>query len=227
MLKENNTRKGFFEYPQYVALRDACPNFFRPVATFGFYIPWREENILELEWLRVDTINWVIRVDVGDTKNEEGNEIVLDGVLLEMIKAQYEKRIITKADGTTEICPYVFHRNDGRPITKDIRKIWRKACIEAGLGKMVEVEKHGKKRVVYVGKYFHDLRRTAIRDHVRSGVPERVVMTISGHKTRSVFDRYNIVSPNDLREAAERRTRYAEEQEEKARKVVPLKKVAG
>jgi hypothetical protein len=86
----------------------------------------------------------------------------------------------------------------GGPIV-DFRKAWITACIAAGL---FHVETAGDGTTIQVpDKLFHDLRRTAIRDMVRRGVPETVAMQISGHRTRAVFDRYNITSETDLRKA--------------------------
>jgi integrase len=207
-------------------VRDACPDYFKPVVTFAYYTGWRKEEILSLRWNIVEIEAEEIWLDVGTTKHDEGRVIALDGELLDALKAQEGRRAV-KVPGqpTTLLSAHVFHRN-GRPLT-DIRDVWQAACSAAGLGQMIEVEGKGKKKQKYTGKIFHDFR-PACRDMIRAGIHERVAMDISGHKTRSIFDRYHIVNQNDLKEAARKRSRHVQEQEAKAeaRKVVAMNRGA-
>ena len=89
---------------------------------------------------------------------------------------------------------YTVGEKAGHRITESgFNKAWRKARVAAGCP----------------GRIPHDFRRTAVRNLVRAGVPERVAMTLTGHKTRAIFERYNITSPGDLRDAAQRLDAYA------------------
>jgi integrase len=186
MLAENNVRKGFFEHAEFIALRGQFGAELQGVLTFAYYTGWRKNEILSLRWSQVDLNNQTVRLDPGTTKSGDGRTIILEGELLELIKQQWERRAVAKIPGQspTVLCAYVFHRR-GKPI-KDFYDAWRKACTAA------ELE----------GRIFHDFRRTAVRNMVRAGVPERVAMMVSGHKTRSVFDRYDVVNEDDLKRAA-------------------------
>jgi integrase len=223
MLQEDNVRTGFFEYSQFVVLRDVLPDYFKGAATFAYYTGWRKREIFSLKWNQVDLNARSVRLDPGTTKSGDGRVIILHGELLEAIKEQWDRRKVAEIPGhsPTLLCPYVFHRN-GKPIA-DIRDVWQNACLAAGLGQIMEVEKDGEKIKKYVGKIFHDFRRTAVRNMVRAGVPERVAMTVSGHKTRNVFERYNIVNEDDLKEAARKTWEHALQQEQTSSNVVTLR----
>ena len=176
MLAENNTRKGFFEHDEFVALRDALPDYLRNLVTFAYLTGWRRREITDLTWERVDLEHGTVRLEAENSKNQEARTIYTDGEILSLLKDQFRRRQLG--------CRFVFHRQGNQ--IKSLQKAWRTACRKTGLD----------------GKLFHDLRRTTVRNMVRAGVPERVAMSISGHKTRAVFERYNIVSPQDLLEAA-------------------------
>jgi hypothetical protein len=133
-------------------------------------------------------VDWelgAIRLERGTTKSGEPRSFPF-GVhprLAALLREQRERTsALEKAAGT--FCPWVFHR-DGRQVRGWYYDAWHAACRQAGVP----------------GRLVHDLRRSAVRNLVRAGVSEQVAMTITGHKTRSVFDRYHIVSSSDQIEA--------------------------
>jgi len=193
MLKERNVRKGFFEHGEFLALREALPPHLKPVVAFAYHSGWRKGEILGLTWDKVDLKQGIVRLDSGETKNDQGRTLCMNEELWKEMHALHAERRLG--------CPYVFHQ-EGRPI-KGFRISWEKACAEVGL--WAKDEKKGRMAPT---KLFHDFRRTAIRNMIRAGIPERIAMSISGHRTRAVFDRYNIVSQQDLREAARKQQAY-------------------
>jgi integrase len=185
MLKENNVRTGFFEADQFAAVVAQLPKPLQAVVKFAYITGWRiPSEVLTLQWRQVNFDTGEIRLNAGTTKNGEGRVFPMTNSLRELLTEQKAEADQLKQAGT--IVPYVFHRN-GRRI-RTIRWAWKEACKGAGCP----------------GRIPHDLRRTAVRNLVRTGIPERVAMTMTGHKTRSVFERYNIVSDGDLLEAAQK-----------------------
>jgi integrase len=186
LLKEHNVRVGFFEREEFDAVLGRLPDFARPVAVFAYITGWRvDSEVLPLEWRHVDFRAGEVRLDPGTTKNGDGRTFPMT---VEMRALLDRQRLMTdnlqRQDG--RLCRHVFHRN-GEPI-RTFRGAFKSACTQAGCP----------------GRLLHDLRRTAVRNLVRSGIPERAAMQLTGHKTRSVFERYNIVSGGDLRDAAKR-----------------------
>lgn len=185
MLQERNVRTGFFEREQFEAVRAQLPAPLRPVVTFAYLTGWRvPSEVLTLQWRQVDFKAEIVTLDAGSTKNGEGRRFPfagLDELRDLLIDQRRDTDAVQKANGT--IVASVFHRH-GKPI-RSFYKAWDTACRKAGCP----------------GRIPHDFRRTAVRNLVRVGVPEAVSMKLTGHKTRSVFERYNVTSEADLHEA--------------------------
>jgi integrase len=192
-----NVRKGFIEQAGYARLLAALPDYMKPLVVMAYGTGMRRGELVSLKWEQVDLLNRQVRLNAGETKNGEGRVIPLGDELVEALRSQLHLR-----NTHFPACPFVFFRTirtKKNPVPSwvpigDIRKAFDMGCAAAGLA----------------GTIFHDLRRSAVRNMVRAGVQERVAMRISGHKTRSVFDRYNIVSDQDLVEAVQKVQRFQE-----------------
>jgi len=150
---------------------------------FLYFCGARLGEALQIEWSQVNLEEGLIRLEEEQTKNSEARTVPLPDVLIAMLEA-VEHKSGTVFEGT------------------NLRKAWHKACVAAGLGTLTEVE--GKPDPRYTGLIIHDLRRSAIKNLMKAGTSEKVAMTISGHKTRDVFDRCRIVDTEDVVEAMRR-----------------------
>ncbi len=181
-LEENPPRDGFFEHDEYVRVRAHLPESYQDVLDFAYYSGWRRNEILELAWTDVDVAGGVIRLTPRRSKTKTGRVLPISPPLRQVLTRRARLRIAGDSR--------VFHR-DGVPV-----RVWRTALRDAC------------RKAHVPHRLLHDCRRTAARNLIRAGVPERIAMLLTGHKTRAVFDRYNIVNEQELLTAGERLATY-------------------
>jgi integrase len=175
-LPESKPRQGFVEEAQYRAIAAKCTDpYLRTMLALAYSFGFRKGELLALRVSDCDLLGGTIRLQTS--KNGEPRTVPLT--------AETKGLLASCIAGKSPSDP-VFTRNG--KIVSDFRGTWDAVTRAAGCP----------------GLLFHDLRRSAVRNMVRSGVPEVVAVRISGHKTRSVFDRYNVTSERDLVEAAQK-----------------------
>lgn len=214
-LAVNNARQGFFTRAEWERLCRLLPEDLQDFCRFAYLTGMRFGEIRQLRWEH-EKEN-LIKLPGWLTKSRKARSIAIEGELVQLVERRRKARTVNTGRETS-FATAIFHRN-GR-LVGEFPKSWRSACIAAGLGTMVCPKCEGagaekrcpkcKVRREYHGKLFHDFRRTAVRNMVRAGVPQGVAMAISGHKTESVFRRYDIVSEADLAEAMKRVSSYRE-----------------
>ena len=177
----DNARRGFVELPDFLKIAAELPKHIKPLAMFLYGSSWRSGEAKSLRWSDVDFNAGTVSLDAAHAKNKNGRvfpfaQVGIANEAIKMAKAQRGNRPATA---------FVFCNHLGRPIG-DFRKSWKPACVRAGLP----------------GKLVHDLRRSAVRNMLAAGLSEADAMEISGHRTRDIFQRYNIRTLETLRGSA-------------------------
>ena len=221
MLREDNTREGFLKDEDYDKLAGEAAKvglWMRGLlAVYNAYGWRRSEPLADLRVRQIDLLLRTVDLNPGATKNKDARVIKMTREVHAIISMCVEgKRPEDR----------VFTREDGKPIG-DFRKTWYKMCCAVGLGRMAcrvcdrtATEGRcecGSADLHYIGLLVHDLRRTGCRNLRRLGVHEKTIMKIGGWRTRSVFDRYNIVDEKDLADAAAKLDQKAEQRKRKQR----------
>jgi integrase len=198
-LPVDNVRSGFFERAEVEALLQHIPDDgIRDFVAWGFRTGMRKGEIARLTWDMLDRSGqpWVLRIPGAITKNRSGRTLGLEGD----VRAVIERRLRVRRFDS----PLIFHRvrkgKPGKPIT-DFWDVWRNALRAARLPEE---------------RLFHDLRRSAVRTLIRAGVDETTAMKVSGHKTRSMLLRYNIVMERETADALLRADAYLSTQPTRA-----------
>jgi integrase len=175
--KTANARDRILTLFEFESLMIHLPLHVKGIFAIGFHTGMRLDEILSLTWDKVDLGAGFIRLNAEDTKDREKRNIPiskpLEAILKDIPKALHENHV------------FLYQ---GKPI-KSVKKSLKTACERAGI-------LYG--RFVKGGFIFHDLRHTFNTNMRKAGVPESVIMKITGHSTREMFDRYNTIDQEDM-----------------------------
>jgi integrase len=188
--ERGNERKGFTDEATFRKIRGFLPSYLQDFCLFGFVSGMRFGEICSLKWSNVHGDE--IELEGLDAKTGEPRIIPMVGADLAGILARRREAQKVKRDGILSTAALVFHHG-GKAIV-DIRKAWHSACRKAGVPKLL----------------FHDLRRSAAKNMDEAGISRDVAMSITGHKTQSMFSRYNITTTKRARQALEQTQVYRE-----------------
>jgi integrase len=231
----NNVRQGFVAPADFEPFVAALPSPYDDVARFAYQTGWRRGEVLGLQWPNVDFRAGEIRL--GDTKNGDGRVVPMywqdeHGQRHMLAFAQ----VLEKRRRERALTPWVFHRN-GKPVDR-FEGPWRQAARAVGLPYMGcpdcprmpqtasllalhLVEDHGAtreaalaqaKQIKKASQILHDFRRSAVKNMIDAGVPEVVAMKISGHRSFTTFQRYNIRNLRDVAAGLRRTEVYVQAQ---------------
>jgi integrase len=178
-------REGFITRDDYQVLLKELPASLRPIFVFAFHTGARIGELKKIQWPQINWDKGIVELRPKTTKNSEGRWIPIWGDMREYLDQQKAIR-----DHDFPTCPWVFfwhddHHEGSIPGTRLVNFdwSWKRACTSAG----------------YPGLLIHDLRRSAIKfADQEAGISSRLVRLMSGHKTESVYQRYNIAGANDV-----------------------------
>ncbi|HXP69653.1 MAG TPA: site-specific integrase [Candidatus Dormibacteraeota bacterium] len=188
--EEGNARKGFVDEAQFRAILEFLPSYLKDFCLFAYVTGMRYGEVRSLKWANVKGDE--IELEALDAKTGEARIVPMVGKDLAGILARRREAKKVKRGGTTTIADLFFHHNAKAIV--DIKKAWRTACRKAGMPHLL----------------FHDLRRSAVKHMDEAGVSRDVAMSISGHKSQSMYTRYNIVNTQRARQALEHTQAYRE-----------------
>jgi len=195
-LKEAAPRKGFVEDAQYATLAaNAKPLWLRTLIACAYSFGFRKSELLGMRVRQVDFFRRWLELEQGTTKNDEARKVKMTGEVYELMLEA------TRGKNPDD---FIFTRENGEHVV-DPRDDWYALCVASKFGAFVPAKRaNGEEYQRYVGLILHSFRRSAIRNMTRRGVSETVAMRISGHKTASVFRRYDITDERDLADATDK-----------------------